>query len=80
MVIAERTTPAVPVDSVLSRAPNPELRKLNAIETEDSVTLIGQVSCYYMKQLAQELIRSVAQGRQIINRVIVAHRDPTESL
>ena len=50
---------------------NPELRRLVVQETEESIEIEGRVSCYYVKQLAQETLRRVADGRRVINRVLV---------
>jgi osmotically-inducible protein OsmY len=57
--------------SALLSAPNPELRRLEVRETDDEVQVSGQVSSFYLKQLAQEAVRPVANGRPIVNRVQV---------
>lgn len=48
-----------------------ELRRLNVQETEESLILEGRVSRFYLKQLAQELVRGAAEGRRLINRIRV---------
>jgi hypothetical protein len=53
---------------------NPELRRLLVQETEESIKIEGRVSSYYVKQLAQETLRRVADGRRVINRVLVERR------
>ncbi len=53
--------------SVLARAPNPQLRRVRVSETDQAIVLRGTVSSYYLKQLAQECLRSVAEGRRIVN-------------
>ena len=55
----------------LRRSPIPALRKLTLEESESSVIIQGQVSSYYLKQLAQETILALLDGRQLHNRVHV---------
>ncbi len=55
----------------LCRSPIPALRKLSLLESESTVTIQGQVSSYYLKQLAQETILPLLDGRQLLNRVHV---------
>ena len=55
----------------LRRSPIPALRKLTLEESESSVIIQGQVSSYYLKQLAQESILPLLDGRQLFNRVQV---------
>jgi hypothetical protein len=57
--------------TALLSASNPELRRLVVRETDDEVQVCGQVSSFYLKQLAQEAVRSAANGRPIVNRVEV---------
>lgn len=56
----------------LHRSPIPALRKLTLAESESTVTIQGQVTSYYLKQLAQETILALLDGRQLLNRVQVA--------
>ena len=53
--------------SVLSKSSNPELRRVRIQENDETIVLRGEVSSYYLQQLAQESIRSVAEGRHIVN-------------
>jgi hypothetical protein len=47
------------------------LREL-AIRTEgDTLVLSGQVSSFYHKQLAQELVRQYAEGLEVVNTIHV---------
>jgi hypothetical protein len=55
----------------LRRSPIPALRKLLLEETEVVVVINGRVSSYYLKQLAQEAIMPVLNGRELRNRVAV---------
>jgi len=55
----------------LRRSPLPALRKLSLEESETMVTIQGKVSSYYLKQLAQETILPLLDGRKLLNRVLV---------
>jgi len=57
--------------TVLRLSPLPALRRLSVEESEAEVIITGRVSSYYHKQLAQEAIRSVLEGRRLHNRVTV---------
>ena len=63
-------SPPAASKAILS-ASNPELRRLVVRESEEEVVLCGQVSSFYLKQLAQEAVRAAANGRPIVNRVEV---------
>ncbi|TWU03678.1 BON domain-containing protein [Neorhodopirellula pilleata] len=49
-----------------------ELRFLRVDENDDEIHLSGHVRSFYHKQLAQEAVRPIAEGRRVINRVTVA--------
>jgi len=53
--------------SALLKSSNPELRRVRVSENDESVVLRGTVSCYYLKQLAQESVKSAAEGRRVVN-------------
>ena len=55
----------------LRRSPIPALRKLTLSESDSTVTIQGQVTSYYLKQLAQETILPLLDGRQLLNCVQV---------
>jgi hypothetical protein len=55
----------------LRRSPIPALRKLTLDEDESTITIQGQVTSYYLKQLAQETILPLLDGRHLLNRVHV---------
>ena len=55
----------------LRQSPIPPLRKLSLEESETAVTIQGNVSSYYLKQLAQETILPLLEGRGLCNRVRV---------
>jgi hypothetical protein len=57
--------------TLLRQSPIPALRKLAVEESESTVILLGNVSSYYLKQLAQETVMPVLESRQLINRVNV---------
>ena len=55
----------------LQHSPLPALRKLSVEETDTVVTIDGKVSSYYLKQLAQETVMPLLDGRRLHNRVQV---------
>ena len=55
----------------LRQSPLPPLRKLALEETDAAVVIQGSVSSYYLKQLAQETVMPLLEGRQLLNRVVV---------
>jgi len=55
----------------LRQSPIPALRKLAVEESDGAVVISGFVSSYYLKQLAQETIMPVLDGRELHNRVTV---------
>jgi hypothetical protein len=56
---------------VLQRSPLAALRKLQVQENDASVLILGRVTSYYLKQLAQETVMPVLGGRALVNRVTV---------
>lgn len=48
-----------------------DLRFLRIDENEDQLHVSGRVRSFYHKQLAQEAIRPVANGRQVVNSIDV---------
>lgn len=78
--ISQRTTPddarlhCVVAQAVLSRLRSSPYRVLRSLTCEfrsGELHLQGIVPTYYMKQMAQETIRSVSGMKKIINRVTV---------
>jgi osmotically-inducible protein OsmY len=59
------------VVQALRQSPHPALRNLSVEETESTVVLTGQVSSYYLKQLAQETVMPMRGLRQLVNRIDV---------
>jgi osmotically-inducible protein OsmY len=57
---------------LLADSPFHELRLLQVEIKNDSVLLRGRVPTFYMKQLAQETVRSATRGVQLVNDVDVA--------
>jgi osmotically-inducible protein OsmY len=49
----------------------PAIRNLSIEETDEFVLIQGNVVSYYLKQLAQETVMSVLDGRELRNRVTV---------
>ena len=55
----------------LANSPLGELRRLRAVSDETQVVITGQVSSYYLKQMAQETVRSFVGKRKLLNYVEV---------
>lgn len=65
----------------LSRSPIQEIRLIRVEETTGGVVLLGEVSRYYFKQLAQEIVLPICERAscQLINRVSVRWRQGKHS-
>ena len=66
-------TPAINerAQSALAWSPIYELRSLQ-VESEDGrLVITGAVSSFYHKQLAQELVRTVAEHVEVVNKTVV---------
>jgi hypothetical protein len=57
--------------NVLAKSSVRELRQLHVDRNANKLQLSGIVRSFYHKQLAQETVRSVAAGMQLVNRVSV---------
>lgn len=59
--------------SALAASPIHDLRDLRVepMEREDGLLIVGRVSSYYHKQLAQEVVRSVADDVALVNSIEV---------
>ncbi len=57
--------------SALKGSSQPELRLLEVVVTEETVEIAGTVSCFYLRQMAQETVKPSADGRRVVNRVRV---------
>jgi hypothetical protein len=58
-------------DLALRQSPIPALRKLSVEETDEELVILGSVSSYYLKQLAQEALMPHLDGRTLRNHVKV---------
>jgi len=56
-------------DAALRQARSGELRSVSCEFHQGVLTLRGQVRSYYLKQLAQELIRALAPGQHVNNQL-----------
>ena len=74
MTVTEQHEIAEAASAVLANSSVAELRKLRVDENADKLQLSGQVRSFYHKQLAQETIRTVAGGMQVVNRVDVCSK------
>ncbi|SMP68348.1 hypothetical protein SAMN06265222_11144 [Neorhodopirellula lusitana] len=58
--------------AVLANSTVSELRDLHVDECTKKIRITGNVSSFYHKQLAQEAMRPIAEGRVVDNQVDVA--------
>ncbi len=58
--------------AVLANSSVRELRQLRVDGSSNKLELSGQVRSFYHKQLAQEAVRAVAAGMQVVNQVNVS--------
>jgi hypothetical protein len=56
----------------LADSPFYELRELQVEQRENALYISGIVSSFYHKQLAQEVVRTVCKGIEVINSIQVA--------
>jgi len=66
-----RNAIATAARDILSNSSVRDLRFLRVDSSANRLELTGRVGSYYHKQLAQETIRRVAGGMQMVNRVQV---------
>jgi BON domain-containing protein len=57
--------------TALRASPIFALRDLRVEQTGDALLISGLVSSFYHKQLAQEVVRAVAEGVEVINSIHV---------
>jgi osmotically-inducible protein OsmY len=57
--------------AALSNSPFYELRELRVEQRNDTLLISGCVSSFYHKQLAQEVVRSVCAGIEVVNSIRV---------
>jgi hypothetical protein len=61
--------------TALAKSPFHELHNLQVEQHDDALWISGTVSSFYQKQLAQEVVRSVCQGVELINSIQVVTDD-----
>ncbi len=57
--------------TALASSPIHALRELQVQQLEHCLLVSGRVDSYYLKQLAQEVVRTVAEGLHVVNEVDV---------
>ena len=57
--------------NALHASPFYPLRELHVEQTADTLVISGSVSSFYHKQLAQEVVRGVAEGIEVVNSIHV---------
>jgi osmotically-inducible protein OsmY len=60
---------------MLKESPFPALRILQVEQVGEHVQLKGRVSSYFLKQLAQETVRSATRGIEMVNDISVSTRN-----
>lgn len=58
--------------AALTRSPIGALRGLRVEQVDDALLLVGSVSSFYHKQLAQEAVRALDRNVRIINSIEVS--------
>ena len=58
-------------EAALRSSPVYELRDLQVEPCDGALRVSGRVSSFYHKQLAQEVVRSVCKGIEVINTICV---------
>jgi len=61
--------------AALINSPFYELRDLRVASRESALLISGCVSSFYHKQLAQEVVRSVCAGMEVVNTIHVEVED-----
>jgi hypothetical protein len=57
--------------AALESSPFHELREVRVQRRGESLLISGTVSSFYHKQVAQEVVRSVGKGIELINDILV---------
>lgn len=60
-----------PAIQALRQSSHPGLRNLTVHETDGTIIIMGRVTSYYLKQLAQETVMPVRGECTLLNRVTV---------
>ncbi|MBM3999773.1 MAG: BON domain-containing protein [Planctomycetes bacterium] len=55
----------------LAASPIQPLRELRVERHDDRLLVTGRVDSFYLKQLAQEIVRTVAEGLHVVNEIDV---------
>jgi len=61
--------------AALVSSPIQALRELRVQRDGDRLLISGRVDSFYHKQLAQEVVRAIAKGLQVVNAVDVNYRE-----
>ncbi len=56
---------------MLTESPFPALRMLQVEQLGDQVLLLGNVESFFLKQQAQETVRTATRGIEMVNKVAV---------
>ncbi|HTN77359.1 MAG TPA: BON domain-containing protein [Pirellulaceae bacterium] len=69
--VIEMLDAATRAKSALLNSPIYVLREIQVESSDEALLLRGRVDTFYHKQLAQELVRAVADGMRVINTIAV---------
>lgn len=61
--------------AALDACPLPQIRRLEIEEIGGSILISGRVESFYLKQRAQETLRSIVLDQRLINDVVVETDD-----
>ncbi len=64
--------------SALASSPIQALRDLHVASDGERLLISGRVDSFYHKQMAQEVVRAIAKGWQVVNGVNVQYRKPLD--
>ena len=64
--------------AALTNSPFYELRELQVEQCDGALQISGCVSSFYHKQLAQEVVRSVCKGIEVMNSIRVEFEEDVE--
>ena len=64
--------------AALTNSPFYELRELQVEQRDGTLQISGCVSSFYHKQLAQEVVRSVCKGIEVMNSIRVEFEEDVE--
>jgi len=71
MAVALTTSVCDQAQQALASSPMWVLRQLKVDQTGQELVITGEVTSYYQKQMAQEIVRAAVAGVPMVNRIHV---------